>query len=213
MLGRDVVLGADVRLVGRVTLGDGVVMGDRCIAHPGTVIGADGFGYAAENGTWIKVPQVGTVRIGADVEIGSNTTIDRGAIGDTVIAEGVKLDNQIQIGHNVRIGAHTAIAGCVGIAGSATIGARCQLAGDAGVAGHVNICDDVVVMARSLVGADITEPGIYSNALTVEKLGDWRRIAVRIRQLDTLARRIRALEGSGPRADTAARSDVSEEHS
>jgi UDP-3-O-[3-hydroxymyristoyl] glucosamine N-acyltransferase len=194
VVGADVVLGADVRLVARVTLGDGVVVGDRCIVQPGAVIGADGFGFAAEQRRWVKVPQVGTVLIAADVEVGANTTIDRGAIGDTVIEEGVKLDNQIQIGHNVRIGAHTAIAGCVGIAGSAIIGARCQLAGQVGVVGHVSICDDVVVLARSVVASDIREPGVYSNTITAEKASEWRKIAVRIRQLDRIARRLSAVE-------------------
>jgi UDP-3-O-[3-hydroxymyristoyl] glucosamine N-acyltransferase len=189
-----VTLGEVVRLVARVTICDGVVIGDRTIVQPGAVIGADGFGFASESRRWVKVPQVGTVRIGADVEVGANTTIDRGAIGDTIVEDGVKLDNQIQIGHNVRIGAHTAMAGCVGIAGSTTIGARCQLAGDVGVAGHVTICDDVVVLARSVVASDIREPGVYSNTISVEKAADWRKIAVRIRQLDGIARRLAAVE-------------------
>ena len=161
------------------------------------VIGSDGFGFAPERGAWIKVPQIGTVRIGADVEIGANSTVDRGAIEDTVIGEGVKIDNQVQVGHNVRIGAHTAIAGCVGIAGSATIGERCQIAGQAGIAGHLSICDDVVLTARAMVVNDITEPGVYASALPVEKAADWRRILARLKRIDSMARRVSALQRAG----------------
>jgi UDP-3-O-[3-hydroxymyristoyl] glucosamine N-acyltransferase len=194
VIGDDVVIGDDARFIARVTVCDGVTIGARCIAHPGAVIGSDGFGFAPDRGTWIKVPQVGSVRIGDDVEIGANTTIDRGAIEDTVIAEGVKLDNQIQVGHNVRIGAHTAIAGCVGIAGSAIIGARCQIAGGAGIAGHLTICDDVVVTAAGTVLNDIREPGVYANAVPVEPFGEWRRIQARIKRLDRMADRLAAVE-------------------
>lgn len=197
VVGEGAVIGEDVRLVARVTLCAGVVIGARSILHPGSVIGSDGFGYAPERRTWVKVPQVGGVRIGEDVEIGANSTVDRGAIDDTVIAEGVKIDNQVQVGHNVRIGAHTAIAGCVGIAGSATIGARCQLAGQTGIAGHLSICDDVVLTARALVVNDITEPGIYACAVPVEKFADWRRILARLKRLDILARRVNALQRRG----------------
>ncbi|MCC6170609.1 MAG: UDP-3-O-(3-hydroxymyristoyl)glucosamine N-acyltransferase [Gammaproteobacteria bacterium] len=190
-------VGDDVRLVARVTLCHDVEIGARSILHPGAVIGADGFGYAPEGRAWVKVPQVGTVRVGADVEIGANTTIDRGAIDDTVIGEGVKIDNQVQVGHNVRIGAHTAIAGCVGIAGSTIIGARCQLAGQVGVAGHLSICDDVVVTARGMVVGDITEPGVYASGVPVEKFADWRRILARLKRLDILARKVNALQRRG----------------
>ncbi len=200
VVGERVTLGDDVRLVARVTLCDGVSVGARSVLHPGAVIGADGFGFAAERGTWIKVPQVGSVRIGEDVEIGANTTVDRGAIEDTVVAEGVKIDNQVQVGHNVRIGAHTAIAGCVGIAGSATIGARCQIAGQSGIAGHLSICDDVVLTARALVVNDITEPGVYASAVPVEKFADWRRILGRLKRIDTLARKVSSLQ-RGTRTD------------
>ena len=134
--------------MGRVTLCRDVEIGARALLQPGTVIGGDGFGFAPERGQWLKVPQVGTVRIGADVEIGANTTIDRGAIDDTIIEEGVKLDNLIQVGHNVRIGAHSALAACVGISGSTTIGKRCMIGGAVGFAGHLTICDDVVIMDR-----------------------------------------------------------------
>lgn len=203
VVGAGASLGDDVQLVARVTLCHGVSIGPRTILHPGTVIGGDGFGYAPEKGAWLKVPQVGSVRIGADVEIGANSSVDRGAIEDTVIAEGVKIDNLCQVGHNVRIGAHTAIAGCVGIAGSAVIGARCQLAGQTGVAGHLTICDDVVLTARALVVNDITEPGLYASAVPVEKFSDWRRILARLKRLDLLARRVGALErrGDAPGAD------------
>ncbi len=205
VVGERVTVGDDVRLVARVTLCDEVTVGARSVLHPGAVIGADGFGFAPERGAWIKVPQIGSVRIGEDVEIGANTTVDRGAIEDTVIADGVKIDNQVQVGHNVRIGAHTAIAGCVGIAGSATIGARCQIAGQAGIAGHLSICDDVVLTARALVVNDITEPGIYASAVPVEKFADWRRILGRLKRIDTLARKVSSLQrqaGAGdPRHD------------
>ena len=144
-------IGADSRLTARVSICANVRLGKRCIVHPGAVIGADGFGFAQSAAGWVKVPQVGSVVIGDDVEIGANTTIDRGAIDDTVLAAGVKLDNQIQVGHNVSIGAHTAIAGCVGISGSTSIGARCMIGGAAGIAGHLTIADDVVVTGLSMV--------------------------------------------------------------
>ena len=164
--------------------------------HPGVVIGADGFGLAPADGEWLKVPQVGGVRIGDDVEIGANTTIDRGAIDDTVIENGVKLDNQIQIGHNVRIGAHTAIAGCGGISGSTTIGARCMIGGMVGIAGHLTICDDVVVTGRSFVNSSIRKPGYYSGGITVDEASRFRKNAARFHRLDELARQVRRLTGA-----------------
>jgi UDP-3-O-[3-hydroxymyristoyl] glucosamine N-acyltransferase len=188
------VLGADVHLVARVTVCRDVALGDRCIVQPGAVIGADGFGYAPERGAWVKVPQVGSVRIGADVEIGANTTIDRGAIGDTVIEEGVKLDNQIQIGHNVVIGAHTAMAACVGVAGSTIIGRRCQIGGAVGIVGHLTICDDVVVTGYTMVANSIATPGVYSSGLPATAAADWRRTVGRLRRLDGMASRLRAVE-------------------
>ncbi len=148
-------------------------------ARPGAVIGADGFGFAPDSGTWVKVPQVGTVQIGDDVEIGANTTVDRGAIEDTVVENGVKLDNQIQVGHNVTIGAHTAIAGCVGISGSTIIGQRCMIGGGVGIAGHLTIADDVVVTGCSLVTASIKQAGSYSSGMPTwraESGGAWWRI-------------------------------------
>ncbi|HSN71642.1 MAG TPA: UDP-3-O-(3-hydroxymyristoyl)glucosamine N-acyltransferase [Steroidobacteraceae bacterium] len=181
-------VGAHTRLVARVTLCHDVVLGERCTLHPGVVIGADGFGFAPDRGTWTKVPQIGTVRIGDDVEIGANTTIDRGAIEDTVIEEGVKLDNQIQIGHNVSIGAHTAIAACVGISGSAKIGRRCMIAGAVGIAGHLSICDDVVITGLSMVSSSINKPGVYSSGLPVQEAAVFRRNVARFRNLDRLLR-------------------------
>jgi len=194
-------IGDDTRLSANVTLCRGVRIGARVLIHPGVVIGADGFGLAPERGEWIKVPQIGSVRIGDDVEIGANTTIDRGAIEDTVIEDGVKLDNQIQIGHNVRIGAHTAIAGCTGISGSTTIGRNCMIAGMVGIVGHLSICDGVVVTGRTLVSRSIREPGIYSGGLPMEEARRWRRNSARFRHLDELAKRVEALSGQALRSD------------
>jgi UDP-3-O-[3-hydroxymyristoyl] glucosamine N-acyltransferase len=185
----------DVRLVARVTLCHGTIVGARSVIHPGAVIGSDGFGLAKEaGGAWLKVPQVGRVVVGADVEVGSNTTIDRGAIGDTVLEEGVKLDNQIQIGHNVRVGAHTAMAACVGISGSTTIGKRCMIGGMVGVVGQLTICDDVAVTGLTMVSHSITEPGVYSGGIPAEDARTWRRIVARLKRLDSLADRVTALE-------------------
>ena len=197
----DVTLGADTRLVANVTLCKTVVIGERCILHPSVVIGADGFGLAPSEGEWLKVAQIGGVRIGNDVEIGASTTVDRGAIEDTVLEDGVKLDNQIQIGHNVRIGAHTAIAGCSGVSGSTTIGARCMIAGMVGIAGHLTICDDVVVTGRSFVNSSIRKPGYYSGGLTADESTRFRKNAARFHRLDELARQVRKLTGeAGPQS-------------
>jgi UDP-3-O-[3-hydroxymyristoyl] glucosamine N-acyltransferase len=182
-------VGADSRLIARVNLYPGVQIGERCILHAGAVVGADGFGFAANAGTWIKVPQVGSVRIGDDVEIGANTTIDRGAIEDTVLEEGVKLDNQIQVGHNVTIGAHTAVAGCVGISGSTTIGRRCMIGGGVGIAGHLTIADDVVVTGCSLVSASIRRAGSYSSGMPAVETRLWRRMVAHLRRWDVKERR------------------------
>ncbi len=189
----DASIGADSHLVARVTVCAAAAIGERCIMHPGVVIGADGFGLAPEQGRWIKVPQVGSVRIGNDVEIGANTTIDRGAIDDTIVGDGVKLDNQIQIGHNVRIGAHTVMAGCSGVSGSTTIGERCMIAGQVGIAGHLTICDDVVLTGKSFVMSSIHKPGYYSSGLPVEPAAQFRKNAARFYQLDDLAREVRRL--------------------
>jgi len=204
VVGRGSVLGPGCRLVANVTICHGVVLGERVLVHPGAVIGADGFGLAREPEGWIKVPQVGGVRIGDDVEIGANTTIDRGAIDDTVIADGVKLDNQIQVAHNVRIGEHTVVAACVGISGSTTIGRRCMIGGAVGFAGHLEICDDVVVTGMSLVSHDLRKPGVYSSALPVDEARLFRRNAARFRHLDELAGRVKALERA---ADSEAGAD------
>jgi UDP-3-O-[3-hydroxymyristoyl] glucosamine N-acyltransferase len=179
---RGVRIGGGTRLVARVTLYPGVTVGARCLIHAGAVIGADGFGLAPDKGTWVKVPQVGSVRIGDDVEIGANTTIDRGAIGDTVVEEGVKLDNQIQVGHNVTIGAHTAIAACTGISGSTTLGKRNMVGGMVGFAGHLNIADDVMITGCSLVSASIREPGSYSSGMPTVPTRSWRRMVAHLRR-------------------------------
>jgi UDP-3-O-[3-hydroxymyristoyl] glucosamine N-acyltransferase len=181
-------IGAGSHLVSRVNLYAGVRIGRRCILHAGAVIGADGFGFAPDAGTWVKVPQVGSVQIGDDVEIGANTTIDRGAIDDTVVEHGVKLDNQIQVGHNVTIGAHSAIAGCVGISGSTTIGKRCMIGGGVGIAGHLTIADDVVVTGVSLVSASIKHPGSYSSGMPAVESRRWRRMVAHLRRLDAKER-------------------------
>lgn len=196
VIAEDVTIGDDTYLVANVTVCARVVLGKRVLVYPGAVIGADGFGYAeAEGGVWVKIPQLGTVRIGDDVEIGANTTIDRGALGDTEIEEGVKIDNQVQIGHNVRIGAHTAIAGCVGIAGSAQIGKRCRIGGGCGIGGHLEIADDVYITGMSAVSNSIKTAGIYSSGITVTDTRTWRRNLARFHRLDETIRSIEARIG------------------
>jgi UDP-3-O-[3-hydroxymyristoyl] glucosamine N-acyltransferase len=175
-------IGDDTQLMPRVTLYAGVTIGARCLLHSGAVIGADGFGFAADAGTWVKVPQVGSVQIGDDVEIGANTTIDRGAIGDTIVENGAILDNQIQVGHNVVIGAHTAIAACTGISGSTTIGQRCMIGGMVGFAGHLTIADDVTVTGCSLVSASIRKSGSYSSGMPTVETRAWRRMVANLRR-------------------------------
>lgn len=187
-------VGDDTRLVANVTLCHGVKLGKRNLIHPNTVIGADGFGIANTSEGWIKVPQLGSVTIGDDVEIGASTTIDRGAIEDTVIGNGVKLDNQIQIAHNVHIGDHTVIAACTGISGSTHIGQRCMIAGAVGFVGHLSICDDVVVTGQTMVNRSISEPGVYSSALPMDEARRWRRNSARFRRLDDMAKRLAVLE-------------------
>ena len=193
-LGAGAILGEGGLLYPNVTIYHGCALGRRAIVHAGVVIGADGFGIAMDEGRWLKVPQIGQVRIGDDVEIGANTTIDRGAIGDTVIEDGVKLDNQIQVAHNVRIGAHTAIAACVGIAGSSRIGRYCRIGGASGVAGHLTIADHVEISAHTLVTKSINEAGTYTGAYPFESNRNWRRNAASLRSLGELAARVRALE-------------------
>jgi UDP-3-O-[3-hydroxymyristoyl] glucosamine N-acyltransferase len=189
-------LGNDTTIRAGVVVYAGVRIGERCIVHGGAVIGADGFGIAKdETNAWIKVPQLGGVKIGDDVEIGANTAIDRGAIEDTEICDGVRLDNLIQIGHNVRIGEHTAIAGLTGVAGSATIGARCIIGGHAGIAGHIEVADDVVVTGGTPVLSSLTKPGYYGGVATsAEDIRKWRKNAARFSQLDDMARRLRKIE-------------------
>jgi UDP-3-O-[3-hydroxymyristoyl] glucosamine N-acyltransferase len=196
VIGEGASVGAHSELVANVTVGREVRIGARAVIHPGAVIGADGFGFAREPEGWLKVPQVGSVRIGDDVEIGACTTIDRGAIDDTIIEDGVKLDNNIQVAHNVQIGAHTIIAACVGISGSTVIGKRCMIAGAVGFVGHLRIADDVVITGQTMVNRSINEAGTYSSALPMDEARRWRRNAARFRQLDELARRLKALEAA-----------------
>jgi len=187
-------VGPDTRLMANVTICRGVRLGARGVVQPGAVLGADGFGFAPTGEGWEKVPQLGGVWLGDDVEIGANTTVDRGALEDTVIEDGVKLDNQVQVAHNVRIGAHTVAAALVGISGSAVIGRRCRLAGAVGVVDHVVIADDVLITGQTVVSRSIREPGSYSSGTALEPTRSWRRNAVRFRQLDEMARRLAALE-------------------
>ena len=195
VIGAQARLGAGTRLVAQVTVCHGVSIGERVLVYPGAVLGSDGFGFARDaQGHWLKVPQIGGLRIGNDVEIGANTSIDRGALDDTVIEDGVKLDNQIQVAHNVRIGAHSALAGCVGIAGSAQIGRHCMVGGGVGVSGHLHIADHVQVTGMSLVAQSIKQRGVYSSCLTVEPNRLWNKISGRLRRLDELFRRLTALE-------------------
>ncbi|MCC8988182.1 MAG: UDP-3-O-(3-hydroxymyristoyl)glucosamine N-acyltransferase [Candidatus Contendobacter sp.] len=208
VIGEQAILGAGTRLVAQVTICHRTRLGQRVLVHPGAVIGSDGFGLALDSdGRWLKIPQLGSVQVGNDVEIGANTTIDRGALEDTIIEDGVKLDNQIQVAHNVQIGAHSALAGCVGIAGSARIGQHCRLGGGVGVAGHLKIADRVQVTGMSLVAQSITQPGAYSSGLTVEPNRVWNKISARLRRLDELFRRLTALEqtlnrGHSPQASS-----------
>ncbi|HVN41554.1 MAG TPA: UDP-3-O-(3-hydroxymyristoyl)glucosamine N-acyltransferase [Steroidobacteraceae bacterium] len=169
---------------------------------PGVVVGADGFGHAPDRDGYVKVPQVGSVVIGNDVELGANTTVDRGAIGDTVIEDGVKIDNLCQVAHNVQIGAHTVLAAMVGISGSTKVGRRCVLAGKVGTAGHIEIADDVVITGLTAVTKSVRRPGVYSSALPIDESRRFRRNAARFRALDDLARRVRRLEG-GPEEEPA----------
>jgi UDP-3-O-[3-hydroxymyristoyl] glucosamine N-acyltransferase len=193
-IGAGAVVGPGTRLAPRVTLGERCVIGARGIVHSGVVIGADGFGFAPHEGRWEKIAQLGAVRIGDDVEIGANTCIDRGALDDTVIEDGVKLDNLIQIGHNVRVGAHSAMAGCVGIAGSAKIGRHCTLGGGAIVLGHLELADHVHITAATVVSRSIRQPGQYSGMFPIDDNASWEKNAATLRQLHALRERLRALE-------------------
>jgi UDP-3-O-[3-hydroxymyristoyl] glucosamine N-acyltransferase len=196
-VGAGAAVGADSRLYPSVVVYAGCRLGARAIVHSGAVIGADGFGFAQEDGCWLKVPQIGRVLIGDDVEIGANTTIDRGTMDDTVIEDGVKLDNQIQIGHNCRIGAHTAMAGRAGVAGSADVGRRCTVGGAAVILGHLSICDDVHVSAATVISRSIRKPGTYTGMYPFDDNASWARNTALVRHLAELAERVGALEKRG----------------
>ena len=193
-------VGSQCKLHSRVTLSRRVVVGDRCVLHSGVVLGSDGFGLVLHQQRWQKVPQIGTVVIEDDVEIGANTTVDRGALDDTVIEQGCKLDNLIHVAHNVRIGAHTAIAACVGIAGSANIGRHCKISGAAVVLGHLSIVDHVTVTAMSLVTKDIKSPGVYSSGTPLLENSHWHKSNARYKSLDQLARTVAMLEKQQPKS-------------
>jgi UDP-3-O-[3-hydroxymyristoyl] glucosamine N-acyltransferase len=197
-IGPDATIGAGSRLMPQVTLHEACRIGARGVLHSGVVIGADGFGFAADGGRWEKIEQLGAVDIGDDVEIGANTCIDRGALADTVIAQGVKMDNLIQIGHNVHIGAHTALAGCVGIAGSTHIGAYCTFGGQVGIVGHLRIVDHVHVGGGTVVSRSILKPGHYGGVFPFDDNATWEKNAATLRQLHALRGRLRALEKKAP---------------
>ncbi len=196
VVGADVVIGKSCHLYPSVVLYDGITLGDRVIIHAQAVIGRDGFGFAMDRGNWIKVPQLGSVNIGDDVEIGSQTTIDRGAIENTCIEKGVKIDNRVQIAHNVVIGAHTVIAGCAAFAGSAHIGQYCVIGGGATFAGHITVCDKVQIAGMTTVTRSITQPGVYASGTGMMPAGAWRRAVVHFRHLNDYVGRIKALEKS-----------------
>lgn len=192
-LGENVTIGADTQLDARVTLYHHVTIGQRVHLASGVVIGSEGFGNALEQGQWTSVPQLGSVIIGNDVTIGANTTIDRGALADTLIGNGVRLDNQIQVGHNVEIGDHTAVAACVGIAGSAKLGKHCMIGGAACINGHIEIADQSIITGMAMITSSITKAGVYSSGTGFMESQEWRKNAVRFRQLDKLARQVRTL--------------------
>lgn len=190
----DVRVAEDVRLVARVTLCHGVDIGPRCLFHAGVVIGGDGFGFAPDKGRFVKIPHIGSVRVGADVEIGANTTADRGALDDTVIEDGVKLDNLVMLGHAVRVGEHTVIAGCTGISGSTSIGKRCVIGGAVAVAGHITIADDVSITGFSMISHSIAQPGVYSSGIPFEEARAWRKLVGHFKRIASYARRLKQLE-------------------
>ncbi|MGF6467068.1 UDP-3-O-[3-hydroxymyristoyl] glucosamine N-acyltransferase [Paraburkholderia youngii] len=204
VIGRGTCVGANAHLYPNVTVYHGCKLGERVIVHAGAVIGSDGFGFApdfvgegdARTGSWVKIPQVGGVSIANDVEIGANTTIDRGAMADTIIEECVKIDNLVQIGHNCKVGAYTVIAGCAGIAGSTTIGRHCMIGGAVGIAGHVTLADNVIVTAKSGVSKSLLKPGMYTSAFPAVNHADWNKSAALLRNIDKLRDRIKALESA-----------------
>ncbi len=193
-IGARCVIGEGGWLAPRVTLYHDVTIGKRVVIQSGAVIGGEGFGFANEKGIWRKIAQIGGVTLGDDVEIGVNTAVDRGALSDTRIGDGVKLDNQIQIAHNVQVGDHTAMAACVGISGSTRIGKHCMIAGGVGMVGHIDVCDNVFVSGMTMVTRSITEPGGYSSGTAMQPLAEWRKSAARIRQLDEMSKRLQQLE-------------------
>lgn len=197
-IGERVSIGADSLLHARVSVYDDCVVGARCVLHSGVVIGADGFGFAEEEGRWIKVPQIGRAVLGDDVELGANTCIDRGALGDTVVEEGVKMDNLIQVGHNVFVGAHTAIAACAGIAGSTRIGRHCKIGGAAMIHGHITICDHAVVAAGTMVRRSIDTPGVYDGFFPALPHREWMKNLAHFNRLHELAEAVRRLQGGRP---------------
>ena len=194
VVGEEVEIGEGCHLVSRVTVWDRCTIGRRCLLQPGAVIGGDGFGYANDGGRWEQVPQLGIVRLGDDVDVGANTTVDRGAIGETILENGVKLDNLVQIGHNVQIGEHTIVAACTGIAGSTRIGKHCAIGGAVGIAGHLTIADGVQMTGMTQVTKSLKQPGVYSSGTGVEPSSQWRRNASRFHQLDEITKRLRELE-------------------
>lgn len=199
-LGSHVVLESGARigeasvLYARVTVGENCIVGSRCTLHSGVVIGADGFGFAPHDGQWVKIEQLGSVRIGNDVELGANTCVDRGALEDTVIEDGVKLDNLVQIGHNVHVGAHTAMAGCAGVAGSAIIGKHCTVGGGAVILGHLTLADNVHISAASVVTRSLNKAGHYSGIFPIDENAAWEKNAATLKQLHALRERIKKLE-------------------
>ncbi|MFT4066396.1 UDP-3-O-(3-hydroxymyristoyl)glucosamine N-acyltransferase [Paraburkholderia sp.] len=220
VIGRGSRVGANSHLYPNVTVYHDCKLGERVIVHAGAVIGSDGFGFApdfvgegeARTGSWVKIPQVGGVSIANDVEIGANTTIDRGAMADTIIEECVKIDNLVQIGHNCKIGAYTVIAGCAGIAGSTTIGRHCMIGGAVGIAGHVTLADYVIVTAKSGVSKSLLKPGMYTSAFPAVNHADWNKSAALLRNIDKLRDRIKALESAaGGAAANAADASASDE--
>lgn len=198
----DVVIGDNCQIGANAVLCTGIRIGDRCKIAPGAVVGSRGFGMAPSPQGWVDVPQVGSVRIGDDVEIGANTTIDRGALDDTVIGNGVKIDNQVQIAHNCVLGDHTAVAGTVGIAGSTTFGQRCMIGGACMVSGHLTVCDDVVLTGGTMLTRDISEPGMYSGGWPATDNAAWRKQVARLRRIEQLNKRVNKLESAQtPNAD------------
>lgn len=191
---RESYIGAGSRLVASVTVCERSIVGKRVLLHPGAVIGREGFGFARDGERWVRVPQIGRVRLGDDVEVGTNSAVDRGAIGETVVGDGVKIDNLIQIGHNVEIGDHTAMAACSGISGSTRIGKGCTIAGAVGMAGHLEIGDDVHFTGMAMVTRSFEDPGVYSSGIPAMRSADWRRNVARFRHLDEMAKRLRRLE-------------------